>query len=88
MLKTKDRPLRPGEPFPLGANWIEDEDGVNFSILSENAEKIELVLYLSDQRYPKEVMEVRNRTADIWHTFLGIRSSQLYGYRVHGPYKP
>ncbi len=88
-LKTKDRPLRPGEPFPLGANWIEDEDGVNFSIFSENAEKIELVLYSSDQRYPKEVIEVRNRTADIWHTFVpGIRPGQLYGYRVHGPYKP
>ncbi|BCS93138.1 glycogen debranching protein GlgX [Metallosphaera javensis (ex Sakai et al. 2022)] len=88
-LKARDRPLRPGDSFPLGSNWIEDDDGVNFSIFSENAEKVELVLYAPNQKYPKEVIEVRNRTADIWHVFVpGVRPGQLYGYRVHGPYKP
>ncbi len=88
-VKARDRPLRPGQPFPLGANWIEEFDGVNFSLFSENAEKVELVLYSMNQKYPKEVIELRNRTADIWHTFVpGIRPGQLYGYRVHGPYKP
>jgi glycogen operon protein len=88
-VKARDRPLRPGQPYPLGANWIEDYDGVNFSLFSENGEKVELVLYSLNQKYPKEVIEVRNRTADIWHTFVpGVRPGQLYGYRVHGPYKP
>ncbi|BDB98232.1 glycogen debranching protein GlgX [Saccharolobus caldissimus] len=88
--KTRDRPLRPGEPYPLGANWIEREDGVNFSLFSENAEKVELLLYSpANQKYPKEVIEVKNKTGDIWHTFVpGLRPSQLYAYRVYGPYKP
>ncbi|TRM77896.1 glycogen debranching enzyme GlgX [Sulfolobus sp. A20-N-F6] len=88
--RSRDRPLRPGEPFPLGANWIESEDGVNFSIFSENAEKIELLLYTpSNQKYPKEVIELKNRTGDIWHTFVpGLGPKQLYAYRVYGPYKP
>lgn len=88
--KTRDRPLRPGEPYPLGANWIEKEDGVNFSLFSENAEKVELLLYSpANQKYPKEVIEVKNKTGDIWHTFVpGLRPGQLYAYRVYGPYKP
>ncbi|MEM3350800.1 MAG: glycogen debranching protein GlgX [Saccharolobus sp.] len=88
--RTRDRPLRPGEPYPLGANWIEDEDGVNFSLFSENAEKVELLLYSqTNQKYPKEVIEVKNKTGDIWHTFVpGLRPGQLYAYRVYGPYKP
>ncbi|MDT7861753.1 MAG: glycogen debranching protein GlgX [Saccharolobus sp.] len=88
--KTRDRPLRPGEPYPLGANWIEREDGVNFSLFSENAEKVELLLYSpANQKYPKEVIEVKNKTGDIWHTFVpGLRPGQLYAYRVYGPYKP
>jgi len=32
-----------GHPFPLGATW--DGEGVNFSIFSEHAEKVELSLF-------------------------------------------
>ena len=90
MLRPRDRPLRPGEPYPLGATWIEEEDGTNFAIFSENATKIELLLYSpSKQDYPKEVIEVKNRTGDIWHVFVpGVGPRQLYAYRVYGPYKP
>ncbi|QKQ98997.1 glycogen debranching protein GlgX [Metallosphaera tengchongensis] len=86
--RQRDRPLRPGDPYPLGPTWT--EDGVNFSIFSENAEKIELNLYSAiNQRYPKETIELKNRTGDLWHTFVpGLRPGQLYGYKVHGPYKP
>ncbi|AWR98467.1 glycogen debranching protein GlgX [Metallosphaera hakonensis] len=88
VFETRDRPLRPGRPYPLGSNWIEEEDGVNFSLFSENAEKVEIVLF-SNKNDPKEVIEVKNRTGDIWHTFVpGLIPGQLYGYRVHGPYKP
>ncbi|QXJ29377.1 Limit dextrin alpha-1,6-maltotetraose-hydrolase [Saccharolobus shibatae B12] len=88
--RTRDRPLRPGDPYPLGSNWIEDEDGVNFSLFSENAEKVELFLYSqTNQKYPKEIIEVKNKTGDIWHVFIpGLRPGQLYAYRVYGPYKP
>jgi glycogen operon protein len=86
----KDRPLRPGEPYPLGATWIEEEDGVNFVLFSENATKVELLLYSpTKQDYPKEVIEVKQRTGDLWHVFVpGLRPGQLYAYRVYGPYKP
>ena len=31
----------------------------------------------------------RHRTGDIWHVWVaGIKSGQLYGYRVDGPYEP
>ncbi|HWQ17539.1 MAG TPA: glycogen debranching protein GlgX [Sulfolobales archaeon] len=89
-LKSSDRPVRPGSPYPLGATWIEDEDGTNFSIFSENASKIELLLYSEgDQRYPKEFIEVKNRIGYIWHIFVpGVGPGTLYAYKVYGPYKP
>lgn len=89
MTDWRDIPLRPGNPYPLGATWIENEDGVNFSIFSENATKVELLLFSHNKNYPKEVIEVRNKTADLWHTFVpGTRPGQFYAYRIHGPYKP
>ena len=33
----------PGRPYPLGATW--DGEGVNFSIFSEHAHKVELCLF-------------------------------------------
>ncbi|HMJ78076.1 MAG TPA: hypothetical protein VK507_19000, partial [Iamia sp.] len=33
----------PGRPFPLGAVW--DGHGVNFSLFSENARRVELCLF-------------------------------------------
>ncbi|WP_338602180.1 glycogen debranching protein GlgX [Sulfolobus tengchongensis] len=88
--RSRDRPLSPGEPYPLGSTWIESEDGVNFSLFSENAEKVELLLYSpSNQKYPKEVIELKEKTGDIFHTFVpGLRPGSLYAYRVYGPYKP
>ncbi|WP_054838673.1 glycogen debranching protein GlgX [Sulfuracidifex metallicus] len=89
MVDWRDVPLRPGNPYPLGSTWLEEEDGVNFSLFSENATKVEILLFSRNKKYPKEVIEVRNRMADIWHTFVpGIRPGHLYAYRVHGPYKP
>ncbi|BCU71277.1 glycogen debranching protein GlgX [Stygiolobus caldivivus] len=89
-MKNRDRPLRPGEPYPIGSTWIEEEDGTNFVIFSENATKVELLLYSNiKQDEPKEVIEVTQKTGDLWHVFVpGIRPRQLYAYRVYGPYKP
>ncbi len=36
----------PGTPFPLGATW--DGEGTNFSLFSENAERVELCLFDDD----------------------------------------
>ena len=40
---TESREVWPGSPFPLGPDW--DGDGTNFSIFSENAERVELCLF-------------------------------------------
>jgi len=76
----------PGGPFPLGATW--DGEGVNFSLFSENAERVELCLYKHDGQEERRV-EVTERTAHNWHCYLpGVGPGQHYGYRVHGPYRP
>ena len=44
----------PGKPFPLGPEW--DGDGTNFSLFSENAERVELCLF--DEHGDEERIEV------------------------------
>jgi glycogen operon protein len=79
--------VRPGSPYPLGATW--DGSGVNFSIFSEHATKVELCLFDSAQSQSESLrIELPEQTDLIWHGYLpGILPGQLYGYRVHGPYK-
>lgn len=77
----------PGKPFPLGAAW--DGTGTNFAIFSERAEKIELCLFPDRQAGDSEKIELRERTAHVWHGYLpSVQPGQLYGYRAHGPYDP
>jgi len=75
----------PGRPFPLGATW--DGAGTNFSLFSENAERVELCLFDAGDRETR--VEVRERTAFNWHCYLpGVGPGQRYAYRVHGPWDP
>ena len=74
-----------GKPYPLGAVW--DGAGVNFSLFSENAEKIELCLF--DASGKESRLRMREQTHQVWHVYLPeARPGQLYGYRVYGPYEP
>ncbi len=75
----------PGQPFPLGATW--DGSGTNFSLTSENAERVELCLFDEDDAETRCVLG-RN-TAHNWHGYLpGVGPGQRYGYRVYGPWAP
>jgi len=75
----------PGQPFPLGATW--DGDGTNFSLTSENAERVELCLFDEDDAETRCVLG--RHTAHNWHGYLpGVGPGQRYGYRVHGPWAP
>jgi isoamylase len=75
----------PGEPFPLGARW--QGEGTNFSLFSENAERVELCLF--DEDGSETRIDLTERTAFNWHGFVpGVVPGQRYGYRVHGPYAP
>jgi glycogen operon protein len=75
----------PGQPFPLGSTW--DGSGTNFSLFSENAQRVELCLFGEDG--VEERLEVVERTAHNWHCYVpGVGPGQRYGYRVYGPYAP
>jgi glycogen operon protein len=77
----------PGQPYPRGATW--DGEGVNFSLFSANAEKVELCLFDPSGRHEVQRIALRERTDEIWHCYLPeARPGLLYGYRVHGPYQP
>ncbi|MEX2400612.1 MAG: glycogen debranching protein GlgX, partial [Rhodothermales bacterium] len=78
----------PGQPFPMGADW--DGHGVNFALYSEQATKIELVLFdRADDEQPAAVLELPEVTGPIWHGYVpNLRPGQLYGYRVYGPHDP
>jgi isoamylase len=78
-------PIRPGRPFPQGATW--DGTGTNFSLFSENAERVELCLF--DDDGSERRLDVRDRTRHQWHIYLdAVGPGQRYGYRVHGAYEP
>jgi isoamylase len=79
------RTVWPGVPFPLGPTW--DGNGTNFSLFSENAERVELCLF--DESDREERVVLANHTAHNWHAYLpGVGPGQRYGYRVHGPWEP
>jgi isoamylase len=77
----------PGQPYPRGATW--DGEGVNFSLFSSRAEKVELCLFDQSGRHELQRIELREQTDEIWHSYLPeARPGLLYGYRVYGPYNP
>ncbi|MFN2159800.1 MAG: glycogen debranching protein GlgX [Anaerolineales bacterium] len=83
--------ISPGKSFPLGATV--SADGVNFSLYSKSGKMVELLFFndRNDEK-PDRVIRldpIKNRTFHYWHVFVpGIRSGQVYGYRVYGPFDP
>jgi isoamylase len=77
--------LRPGRPFPQGATW--DGEGVNFSLFSENADRVELCVF--DEDGSESAVNIYDRTNNQWHVYVpGVGPGLRYGYRVYGPYEP
>ena len=76
-----------GRPSPRGAAWT--GLGVNFSIFSANATKVELCLFDDHGETELERLELPEYTNEIFHGFVpNARPGTIYGYRVHGPYAP
>ena len=76
---------------PLGATLV--PGGVNFSLYSREASRIELLFFDGEQdERPARVVSldpVIHRTYHYWHVFVpGLRVGQLYGYRIQGPFDP
>ena len=75
----------PGKPFPLGPVW--DGQGTNFSLFSENAERVQLCFF--DDEGNEQRIDVTEHTVFNWHCYVpGAGPGTRYAYRVFGPYNP
>jgi glycogen operon protein len=79
--------LEAGAAYPLGASC--DGRGVNFALFSSTAERVELCLFEEPDGPEGARLELPRRTGDVWHGYLpGAAPGLLYGFRVHGPWRP
>src|SRR5215218_348730 len=79
--------VREGLPYPRGATW--DGKGVNFSLFSAHATKVELCIFDQHGKTEEERIELPEYRDEIWHGYVpDLRPGTVYGYRVHGPYAP
>jgi isoamylase len=96
ILKDKAKPAQTtalysttkGEPHPLGATVY--PDGVNFSVFSQNAASMELLLFAEgNSTEPFQIIRMTdegNKSFHFWHVFVVDAKPGLhYAYRVHGP---
>src|SRR5258705_8282352 len=80
-----------GASSPIGATVL--PGGVNFSIFSRHASKIELLFFdRTDDAQPSRVISIdpfANRTYHYWHVFVPqVQPGQIYAYRVDGAFDP
>jgi isoamylase len=77
-----------GSPHPCGA--IPDSEGVNFSLFSEEATSVELLLFDNpNDAQPTQVIVLdsnMHKTFHMWHAYVkGLKPGIGYAYRVDGP---
>ncbi len=82
---------RPGQPHPLGATVV--NGGVNFSVFSQHATEVELLLFdEEDLIEPAQVIRMsprENRSFHFWHVLVeGVGPGLHYAFRADGPVKP
>jgi glycogen operon protein len=86
-----DGPVLRGAPAPLGARVV--EGGVNFSVFSKHATRVELLLFeTANSPQPSRVLRLEprhHRTYQYWHAFVaGLGPGDIYAFRAHGPFAP
>src|SRR5947209_15985038 len=80
--------IEPGRTHPLGA--IPDENGVNFSVFSDRATSVELLLF-DEHDDPEPIYTIsldlsKHKTFHFWHVYIrGLKPGIHYAYRVDGP---
>ena len=76
-----------GTSTQQGATW--DGLGVNSSLFSANATKVELCLFDPTGTHEIQRIELPEYTDEVWHGYLpDVGPGTVYAYRVHGPYEP
>ena len=84
--RSRNPRVREGLPHPRGATWT--GDGVNFSLFSAHATRVELCLFDPSGK-TEERIELPEYTDQFFHGWIAdIGPGQIYGYRVYGPYEP
>jgi len=88
---TTNYTTQPGRAHPPGATV--KQTGVNFSIFSQDATEVQLVLF--NKPYDPEPVQiinldpVENRTFHFWHVFVeNAKAGMGYVYRLNGLYEP
>ncbi len=86
-----DFQIAPGSPHPLGA--IPQPDGVNFSLFSEAATDVSLLLFDSaDAVQPFQTIRFDpflHKTFHFWHVFVKrMKPGLFYAFRIDGPNDP
>ena len=84
-----------GAPSPQGVSRVERAKAFNFTLYSENATGVTLLLYTEDDvTHPSSELKLdylMNRSGRIWHCripFADLGNAKYYAYRVEGPYDP
>src|SRR5262245_5730612 len=76
-----------GTPQLQGATF--DGAGVNFSLFSAHATRVELCLFDAEGKREIARLDLPEFTNEIWHGYVeGLQPGAVYGFRVHGPYEP
>ncbi|WP_461451941.1 glycogen debranching protein GlgX [Mucilaginibacter sp.] len=67
-----------------------NKDGVNFALYADNATGVELCLFKNkDDKTESRKIKFTEKTHEIWHMCVPeLKSGQLYGFRVSGPFEP
>ena len=81
-------PIREGSRYPPGTTLA--PGGVNFSLFSPHATRVELLLYeAADSPQPFQIIALdaeTNRTHMTWHVFVeGLTAGAHYTWRMDGP---
>jgi isoamylase len=84
-----------GDPWPLGATWVESQRGFNFALYSRHASSVSLLLYTErDPANPVRLCvfdPILNKSGLIWHLRVPeqeLGGATLYAYRIDGPHDP
>src|SRR5262249_47788742 len=89
------RAIAAGRPWPLGVEWVAEEDAFNFALYSRYATGDTLLGYTETDpvKPPLEFhfQHQTHKTGSIWHCRIpagNLGDATVYAYRVEGPRDP